>query len=177
MRRITTERVGRACFLWDGWPLSRWRMESSPLIQTAGEPTMCTHTHAKTCHCCRTIHFSHSWPTLWLSRSFGVVLWEISTLAEQPYQGLSNEQVLKFVMEGGFLDRPDNCADRLWVCFWIIAHVNIPKLVFYCNANFTVSGLKKEFFLLFSRTSTYSSLLVLPIFSPAHPERMIIFYY
>ncbi|CAL8369908.1 unnamed protein product [Boreogadus saida] len=45
--------------------------------------------------------------------SFGVVLWEVSTLAEQPYQGLSNEQVLKFVMDGGFLDRPDNCADRL----------------------------------------------------------------
>uniref|UniRef100_A0A665TR81 Tyrosine-protein kinase receptor n=1 Tax=Echeneis naucrates TaxID=173247 RepID=A0A665TR81_ECHNA len=45
--------------------------------------------------------------------SFGVVLWEISTLAEQPYQGLSNEQVLKFVMDGGYLDRPDNCADRL----------------------------------------------------------------
>ncbi|CAG5896505.1 unnamed protein product [Menidia menidia] len=45
--------------------------------------------------------------------SFGVVLWEISTLAEQPYQGLSNEQVLKFVMDGGCLDRPDNCADRL----------------------------------------------------------------
>ncbi|XP_068196167.1 insulin receptor a [Antennarius striatus] len=45
--------------------------------------------------------------------SFGVVLWEISTLAEQPYQGLSNEQVLKFVMDGCYLDRPDNCADRL----------------------------------------------------------------
>ncbi|XP_061654340.1 insulin receptor a [Phyllopteryx taeniolatus] len=45
--------------------------------------------------------------------SFGVVLWEISTLAEQPYQGLSNEQVLKFVMDGGYLDRPDNCTDRL----------------------------------------------------------------
>ncbi|KAM9789417.1 insulin receptor a [Neosynchiropus ocellatus] len=45
--------------------------------------------------------------------SFGVVLWEISTLAEQPYQGLSNEQVLKFVMDGGYLERPDNCADRL----------------------------------------------------------------
>ncbi|XP_058870993.1 insulin receptor-like [Acipenser ruthenus] len=45
--------------------------------------------------------------------SFGVVLWEISTLAEQPYQGLSNEQVLKFVMDGGYLDRPDNCAERL----------------------------------------------------------------
>uniref|UniRef100_A0A3Q0RIU0 Tyrosine-protein kinase receptor n=1 Tax=Amphilophus citrinellus TaxID=61819 RepID=A0A3Q0RIU0_AMPCI len=45
--------------------------------------------------------------------SFGVVLWEISTLAEQPYQGLSNEQVLKFVMEGGFLDRPENCPERM----------------------------------------------------------------
>lgn len=49
------------------------------------------------------------------ARSFGVVLWEISTLSEQPYQGLSNEQVLKFVMDGGYLDRPDNCPDRLYV--------------------------------------------------------------
>ncbi|CAL8268794.1 unnamed protein product [Arctogadus glacialis] len=45
--------------------------------------------------------------------SFGVVLWEINTLAEQPYQGLSNEQVLKFVMDGGYLDRPDNCPERM----------------------------------------------------------------
>lgn len=46
-------------------------------------------------------------------RSFGVVLWEIATLAEQPYQGMSNEQVLRFVMEGGLLDKPDNCPDML----------------------------------------------------------------
>lgn len=59
---------------------------------------MCTELTAAWFECCR---------------SFGVVLWEISTLAEQPYQGLSNEQVLKFVMDGGYLDRPDNCAERL----------------------------------------------------------------
>ncbi|XP_078473381.1 insulin-like growth factor 1 receptor [Lampetra planeri] len=46
--------------------------------------------------------------------SFGVVLWEIATLAEQPYQGMSNEQVLKFVMDGGLLERPDNCPDKLY---------------------------------------------------------------
>uniref|UniRef100_A0A6Q2Y9P9 Tyrosine-protein kinase receptor n=1 Tax=Esox lucius TaxID=8010 RepID=A0A6Q2Y9P9_ESOLU len=46
--------------------------------------------------------------------SFGVVLWEIATLAEQPYQGMSNEQVLHFVMEGGLLDKPDNCPDMLF---------------------------------------------------------------
>lgn len=48
-------------------------------------------------------------------RSFGVVLWEIATLAEQPYQGFSNEQVLRFVMEGGLLDKPDNCPDIMYV--------------------------------------------------------------
>uniref|UniRef100_A0A8C3ATM8 Tyrosine-protein kinase receptor n=1 Tax=Cyclopterus lumpus TaxID=8103 RepID=A0A8C3ATM8_CYCLU len=46
--------------------------------------------------------------------SFGVVLWEIATLSEQPYQGLSNEQVLRFVMEGGLLEKPQNCPDMLF---------------------------------------------------------------
>ncbi|XP_029430824.1 insulin-like growth factor 1 receptor isoform X2 [Rhinatrema bivittatum] len=46
--------------------------------------------------------------------SFGVVLWEIATLVEQPYQGMSNEQVLRFVMEGGLLEKPDNCPDMLF---------------------------------------------------------------
>ncbi|XP_032870681.1 insulin-like growth factor 1 receptor [Amblyraja radiata] len=46
--------------------------------------------------------------------SFGVVLWEIATLAEQPYQGMSNEQVLRFVMEGGLLERQESCPDSLF---------------------------------------------------------------
>nr|XP_055218333.1 insulin receptor-related protein isoform X2 [Gorilla gorilla gorilla] len=45
--------------------------------------------------------------------SFGVVLWEIVTLAEQPYQGLSNEQVLKFVMDGGVLEELEGCPLQL----------------------------------------------------------------
>lgn len=47
------------------------------------------------------------------SRSFGVVLWEIATLAEQPYQGLSNEQVLKFVVDGGVLEELEDCPLQL----------------------------------------------------------------
>jgi len=46
--------------------------------------------------------------------SFGVVLWEICTLGEQPYQGLSNEQVFKFVKGGGIQERPDNCPEDLF---------------------------------------------------------------
>ncbi|XP_069460668.1 insulin receptor-related protein [Ambystoma mexicanum] len=45
--------------------------------------------------------------------SFGVVLWEIATLAEQPYQGMSNEQVLHFVIDNGILEKPENCEEKL----------------------------------------------------------------
>ncbi|XP_017056999.1 insulin-like receptor [Drosophila ficusphila] len=45
--------------------------------------------------------------------SFGVVLWEMATLAAQPYQGLSNDQVLRFVIDGGVMEKPENCPDVL----------------------------------------------------------------
>ena len=47
--------------------------------------------------------------------SFGVVLWEIATLAAQPYQGLSNEDVLHHVVSGGLMQKPEGCPDRLYV--------------------------------------------------------------
>ncbi|XP_030745702.1 insulin-like receptor isoform X2 [Sitophilus oryzae] len=46
--------------------------------------------------------------------SYGIVLWEIATLAEQPYQGLANEQVLQFVISEGTLERPPECPNLLW---------------------------------------------------------------
>lgn len=46
--------------------------------------------------------------------SYGVVLWEMATLAHQPYQGLSNDQVLRYVIDGGIMERPENCPDKLY---------------------------------------------------------------
>lgn len=46
--------------------------------------------------------------------SYGVVLWEMATLASQPYQGLSNDQVLRYVIDGGVMERPENCPDILY---------------------------------------------------------------
>ncbi|XP_046805148.1 insulin-like receptor [Lucilia cuprina] len=46
--------------------------------------------------------------------SYGVVLWEMATLAAQPYQGLSNDQVLRYVIDGGVMERPENCPDKLY---------------------------------------------------------------
>ena len=43
--------------------------------------------------------------------SYGVVLWEIATLAEVPYQGLSNEEVLSHVKSGQHPTPPKDCPN------------------------------------------------------------------
>ncbi|XP_052100450.1 insulin-like peptide receptor isoform X1 [Mytilus californianus] len=45
--------------------------------------------------------------------SYGVVLWEMVTLAELPYIGLSHEQVIKYVGSGRTMEKPEGCPDRL----------------------------------------------------------------
>ena len=40
-------------------------------------------------------------------------MWEMATLAAQPYQGFANEQVLKFVVDGNIMEKPEHCPDRL----------------------------------------------------------------
>lgn len=54
------------------------------------------------------IYTSHS--DVW---SYGVVLWEVATLAEQPYRGLTNEQVLRWVIGGQVLYTPVFCPHYL----------------------------------------------------------------
>lgn len=46
--------------------------------------------------------------------SFGVVMWEMATLAAQPYPGKSNEEVLKYVVDGEVMEKPEECPDRLY---------------------------------------------------------------
>ena len=71
--------------------------------------------------------------------SYGVVLWEMATLAAQPYQvrpddyqcvtetklvlngpfcfflqGLMNDQVLRFVRDGGIMEKPEGCPSQLY---------------------------------------------------------------
>ena len=46
--------------------------------------------------------------------SFGVVLWEMCTYAAQPYQGLTNEEVINHVLSRNRMSRPANCPERLY---------------------------------------------------------------
>ncbi|CAG7725945.1 unnamed protein product [Allacma fusca] len=45
--------------------------------------------------------------------AFGVLLWEIMTLGQQPYPARNNLEVLQYVRSGGRLHQPSHCPDRL----------------------------------------------------------------
>ncbi|KAF7989871.1 hypothetical protein HCN44_008545 [Aphidius gifuensis] len=46
--------------------------------------------------------------------AFGVLMWEITSLGQQPYPAKSNSQVLVYVRNGGRLVKPDNCPETLY---------------------------------------------------------------
>ncbi|XP_025412408.1 proto-oncogene tyrosine-protein kinase ROS isoform X3 [Sipha flava] len=46
--------------------------------------------------------------------AFGVLLWEIMSLGQQPYPGLSNINVMYHVQHGGRLEKPINCPKTLY---------------------------------------------------------------
>ncbi|XP_071481158.1 insulin-like peptide receptor isoform X2 [Diadema antillarum] len=45
--------------------------------------------------------------------SYGILLWEMATLGELPYQGLSNEEAGEYIKGGNVLRPPENCPEKL----------------------------------------------------------------
>lgn len=45
--------------------------------------------------------------------SFGVLLWEVMTLGQQPYPARNNQEVLNYVRSGGRPEKPPNCLEEL----------------------------------------------------------------
>src|SRR5436190_453160 len=46
--------------------------------------------------------------------SFGVLMWEITSLGERPYPTRTNEEAMQYVYEGGRLPKPLNCPQKLY---------------------------------------------------------------
>ncbi|XP_072757201.1 proto-oncogene tyrosine-protein kinase ROS-like isoform X2 [Anoplolepis gracilipes] len=67
--------------------------------------------------------------------AFGVVIWEIMSLGEQPYPAKNNDQVLEYVRSGGKLSKPLNCPLTLYELMqhcWNVAN-DRPNFVFCLN--------------------------------------------
>ncbi|XP_067896101.1 proto-oncogene tyrosine-protein kinase ROS [Heterodontus francisci] len=45
--------------------------------------------------------------------SFGILMWEVMTLGQQPYPARTNLEVLHFVRTGGRLEQPNSCPDNV----------------------------------------------------------------
>ena len=65
-------------------------------------------------------------------RSYGVLLWEIMTLGNQPYPGRINQEVLQYVTGGGRLDRPEKCPGRMLATFSM--YLIVCQLYCFCIA-------------------------------------------
>ncbi|CAH1787938.1 unnamed protein product [Owenia fusiformis] len=46
--------------------------------------------------------------------AYGVLMWEVMTLGQQPYPACTNVEVFNFVREGGRLDKPESCPEELY---------------------------------------------------------------
>lgn len=46
--------------------------------------------------------------------SYGVVIWEMATMALEPYAELSNAQVIQFVQDRKVMKRPEDCHNLLY---------------------------------------------------------------
>ena len=41
--------------------------------------------------------------------SFGIIMYEVMVLGEQPYAGMSNDEVINYIRQGGILSQPTGC--------------------------------------------------------------------
>ena len=57
-------------------------------------------------HCCLNDSYVAFIPSQW---SFGVVLWEIVTLAKAPYQAIDSSKMEQHLQAGHRLPQPNNC--------------------------------------------------------------------
>ncbi|XP_065207315.1 insulin-like peptide receptor isoform X2 [Planococcus citri] len=62
--------------------------------------------------------------------SYGVVLWEMATLASLPYTGLGNGEVMPYVINGGVMEEPENCPailSELMRACWQYKYIQRPS--------------------------------------------------
>ena len=65
-----------------------------------------------------------------LQWSYGVLLWELTTLAQTPYANVDPFEMLRYLKSGFRLPQPSNCPDDLFTvmaCCWALAEQERPQ--------------------------------------------------
>lgn len=63
--------------------------------------------------------------------SYGVLLWELMTLGQQPYSNIDAFEMLNFLKQGHRISQPVNCPDELFTviaCCWALSEDERPSL-------------------------------------------------
>lgn len=69
---------------------------------------------------------SCSFPSKW---AYGVTLWELMTLGQQPYGNIDAFEMLNFLKQGHRISQPVNCPDELFTviaCCWALSEDERP---------------------------------------------------
>ena len=69
----------------------------------------------------------HSRPSKW---AYGVLLWELMTLGQQPYENINAFEMLNFLKQGHRISQPVNCPDELFTviaCCWALSEDERPS--------------------------------------------------
>ncbi|KAJ8317230.1 hypothetical protein KUTeg_005134 [Tegillarca granosa] len=85
--------------------------------------------------------------------SFGIVLWEIVTLAGSPYPGIPNKDIFRLLKDGYRMEKPENCSPEIYQIMLSCWHPNP-----ICRPTFTELRTKLETML--EVTKSYINLSV-----------------
>ena len=85
------------------------------------------------------------------------------------FQGLSNDQVLRYVIDGGMMERPENCPDRLYELMQLCwQHKPTDRPPFMELVTLLLPDVPTDF----AKVSFYHSEEGRELYVPAHPELM-----
>jgi serine/threonine protein kinase len=57
--------------------------------------------------------------------SFGVLMWEVFSRGERPYGNINASVVMGHILQGGRLEKPEECIEEVFVDFVDLAVLNI----------------------------------------------------
>lgn len=75
--------------------------------------------------------------------SFGIVCWEIFSYASNPYDWLSNKEVVENIMRGERLPKPENCPEEFWTIILSCWNINPQERPKFSDLTKQIQGIIK----------------------------------